>query len=63
MVRVLEEIHKSSEKLSGSVMVTLAVEQNIWEVLRVVECDDVVPVTDVNVRRRPLSLGVSRKAR
>ena len=47
MVRVLEEIHKSSEELSGSVMVLLAVDQNIWDVLRVVDCDDVVLVTDV----------------
>ena len=47
MVRVLEKIHRCSEEMAGSVMVPLAVGQNIGNVLRVVDCDDVVPVSDV----------------
>ena len=47
MVRVLEEIHRCSEEVAGSVMVPLAVGQNIGDMFRVVDCDDVVPVSDV----------------
>ena len=47
MVQVLEEIHSYSEEMAGSVMIPLAVRQNIGDVLRVVDCDDVVPVSDV----------------
>ena len=47
MVRVLEEIHRCSEEMAGSVMVPLAVGLNVGDVLRVFDCDDVVPVSDV----------------
>ena len=48
MVRVPEEIHRCSEEWAEGVMVPLAVGQNIGEVLRVVDCDDVAPVSDVD---------------
>ena len=51
MVRVLEELHRCSEEMAGSVMVPLAVGQNIGDVLRVVDCDDVVLVSDVTSRK------------
>ena len=50
MVRVPEEIHRCCEEWAEGVMVPLAVGQNIGDVLRVVDCDDVAPVR-CDVRR------------
>ena len=47
MVRVLKEIHRCSEEWAEGVMVPLAVSQKIGEALRVVDGDDVAPVSAV----------------
>ena len=45
MVLVHEEIHKGSGEMSGG-MVPFAAGQNIWDVPRVVGCDDIAPASD-----------------
>ena len=47
MVRVPEETHRCSEEWAEGVMFPLALAQNIEDVLRVVDCDDVPLVSDV----------------
>ena len=62
MVQVLEEIHKGSGEMSGCVMVPFAAGQNIGDVLRVVDCDDIAPVS-VATYVDDLCLMVSREAK